>query len=123
MNKQEIEHEFQHYFAKFKSDDELKGLLNRITYQEIFSDEFLKANSKFSSMNDILWRSGFGIVNLGEVDQVDKKKWDEYIRKNTYCDTWYEFGKLAMIHWMKLVLELLSKAKKMGKKIDLSEIR
>ena len=122
MNKQEKqqrENEFQHYFAMFKRDPELTHLLNRITYPELFSDEFLHANSKFKDMNDLLIRSGFGIVNLGEVEQVNQRKWNEYIQRNSDCDTWHEFGKMAMTHWMKKVLELLAQAKKEGKTVDI----
>ena len=46
-------------------------------------------------MDDLIWRSGFGIMNLLEVEQVNQDKWNEYIARNTECKTWHEFGKLA----------------------------
>ena len=44
-------------------------------------------------------------MNLLEVEQVNQDKWNEYIARNTECKTWHEFGKLAMIDWMKHKLE------------------
>ena len=34
-------------------------------------------------MDDLIWRSGFGIMNLLEVEQVNQDKWNEYIARNT----------------------------------------
>ena len=72
---------------------------------------FLTENSKYTSMDDLIWRSGFGIMNLLEVEQVNQDKWNEYIARNTECKTWHEFGKLAMIDWMKHKLEEAKQAK------------
>ena len=67
----------------------------------------MKENSLINLIGDLNWRSGFGIMKLMEVDQVNQDKWNEYIAKNTNCKTWHEFGKLAMIEWMKSILEAL----------------
>ena len=80
----------------------------RITQKGI---EFLQENSKFTSMDDMIWRSGFGIMNLMEVENVNQDKWNEYIAKNTECETWHDFGKVAMIDWMKNKLEEVKKSK------------
>ena len=59
----------------------------------------------------VIWRSGFGIMNLMEVENVNQDKWNEYIAKNTECETWHDFGKVAMIDWMKNKLEEVKKSK------------
>lgn len=111
MNKQELDKTFNEYMNIFKGDKELGKLMSLITFQELFNPKFLESNSKFTSMDDILWRSGFGIMNLLEVESVNQDKWNEYIAKNTDCTTWHDFGKLAMIDWMKNKLEEVKKDK------------
>lgn len=110
----EIEKEFKKYMEIYKSDEELTKIMELITFENIFNLEFLKANSKFTSMDDMIWRSGFGIMNLMEVENVNQDKWNEYIAKNTECKTWHEFGKLAMIDWMKVTLQLAEDARARG---------
>lgn len=109
MDAKTIDKEFHRYLESFKADKELGQMMAKITFQELFNEKFLKENSKFTSMDDMIWRSGFGIVNLMEVESVNQEKWNEYIAANSECKTWHQFGKLAMTDWMKTVLELLSK--------------
>lgn len=111
MNQKELNNTFKAYMDKFTSDKELGQMMSRITFQELFNPQFLEANSKFTSMDDMIWRSGFGIMNLMEVENVNQDKWNEYIAKNTEYQTWHDFGKLAMIEWMKLKLEENKKQK------------
>ena len=111
MNHKELDKTFKGYMTKFTSDKELGQMMSRITFQELFNPKFLKENSKFTSMDDMIWRSGFGIMNLMEVENVNQDKWNEYIAKNSDCETWHDFGKLAMIDWMKNKLEEVKKNK------------
>ncbi len=110
MDAKALDKSFKKYLAIFTADAELAKLLNRVSFQDLFNPIFLTANSKFTSMDDLIWRSGFGIMNLMEVEQVNQDKWNEYIAQNTECATWHEFGKLAMVEWMKLALEAQKKA-------------
>ncbi len=110
MDAKELDKTFKHYLGIFTADAELAKVLNKVSFQELFNPVFLEANSKFTSMDDKIWRSGFGIMNLLEVENVNQDKWNEYIAKNTECATWHEFGKLAMIEWMKLHLEAAKQA-------------
>ena len=111
MDAKELDKTFKHYLELFTADKEMAKILNKVTFQDLFNPAFLEANSKFTSMDDMIWRSGFGIMNLLEVENVNQDKWNEYIAKNTECATWHEFGKVAMIDWMKNKLEELKKAK------------
>ncbi len=110
MSGTKFDKDFKKYLDIFKEDPELWKILNKVTFQDIYNQKFLEENSKFTSMDDMLWRSGFGIVNLMEVENVNQDKWNQYIAANTQCSTWHEFGKLAMIEWMKLVLDNAKKA-------------
>lgn len=101
MNLKRNETEFQKYLKKFQEDPELVKILNKVTFQELFNEKFLKENSKWTSMDDIIWRSGFGIMNLLEVENVNQDNWNAYVAKNCECETWHQFGKLAMLCWMR----------------------
>ena len=105
MTSAEIEEQFQSYMKIFKGDAKLGKAMSLVTFENLFNPDFLKNNSKFTSMDDMIWRSGFGIMNLLEVEYVRQDKWNEYIAANTDCSTWHEFGKLAMVAWMKRKLE------------------
>lgn len=111
MEQAKLNQEFKYYLDIFSKDAELVKILNKVSFQELFNPKFLEENSKFTSMDDMIWRSGFGIMNLMEVENVNQDKWNEYIAKNTECTTWHEFGKLAMIAWMKFQLEASKAAK------------
>ncbi|MGL5206358.1 MAG: hypothetical protein ACRC8T_02430 [Acidaminococcaceae bacterium] len=105
MTSAEIEEQFQAYMKIFKSDADLGKAMSLVSFENLFNPDFLKNNSKFTSMDDMIWRSGFGIMNLLEVENVNQEKWNAYIASHTDCSTWYEFGKLAMVAWMKSKLE------------------
>ena len=111
MEKNKLDKTFKYYLGIFTEDQELAKILNKVSFQELFNPKFLQENSKFTSMDDMIWRSGFGIMNLMEVENVNQDKWNEYIAKNTEYATWHEFGKVAMIDWMKNKLEEVKKSK------------
>ena len=111
MEKNKLDKTFKHYLNIFTEDKELGKILNKVSFQELFNPKFLQENSKFTSMDDMIWRSGFGIMNLMEVEKVNQDKWNEYIATNTECTTWHELGKVAMIDWMKNKLEEVKKSK------------
>ena len=62
-------------------------------------------------------------MNLGEVEKLNQDNWNHYIAANTNGLAWFQFGKLAMIEWMKTVIALLAEAKKKHIKIDVKDIK
>ena len=106
-----LDYEFNKYMDVFKADPELGRLMQQMTFQELFNEKFMKENSKFASMDDMLFKSDFGIMNPLEIENVNKDKWNAFIAKNTECKTWHQFGKLAMIDWMKTVIDLWAQVK------------
>lgn len=100
----EDELKFHDLLNKFKADENLTERLQSVQYEDLFSYEFLANNSDFSSLDDIIYRSGFGIMSSFEIVNVSEVKWDEYISGHTGCEKWHDFGKLAMISWMEKVM-------------------
>ena len=90
----------------------LSGYVNQVRKQEknviyaIAGDMFRGSviDSEYKGVSTI------GIMNLLEVENVNQEKWNAYIAKNSNCTTWFEFGKLAMIEWMKAKLEEVKNA-------------
>ena len=117
VDAKKIEFEFKKYMDMYKSDPELGRLMQQMTFQELFNEKFMKENSKFTSMDDMLFKSDFGLTNPLEIE-----KWNAFIAKNTECETWHQFGKLAMIEWMKTVIDLWAKVKEKQAK-DAKEAR
>ena len=121
MDAQKLDKTFKYYNQLFLGDAELAKIYNTVTFESLFNPEFLKAHSKWTSQDDMIWRSGFGIMNLMELQDedgkwnVDRAKWDAYVRENTSredgVETWFDFGKLAMVEWMKAKLEENKKSK------------
>ena len=100
----EEEQEFQQLFQLFKTEPALREELARVSYADLFTDAFMAAYSRFSSQDDMLFRGGFGIMNLLEVENIPKERWDAYIAQYTPYSEWHDFGKKAMTVWMKLKL-------------------
>jgi len=111
-----LEYEFRKYMDIYKADPELGRLMQQMTFQELFNEKFMKENSKFTSMDDMLLKSDFGIMNPLEIENVNQDRWNEFIAKNTECETWHQFGKLAMIDWMKTVIDLWARVKEKREK-------
>ena len=121
MDAQKLDKTFKYYNQLFLGDAELAKIYNTVTFESLFNPEFLKAHSKWTSQDDMIWRSGFCIMNLMELQDedgkwnVDRAKWDAYVRENTSredgVETWFDFGKLAMVEWMKAKLEENKKSK------------
>ena len=111
MDKHELDKTFNHYMEIFKGDKELGKIMSRITFKSCSILLFCKRTA-----NLLLWMILFGVVvfgimNLLEVENVNQDNWNAYIAKNSECETWHEFGKLAMIDWMKNKLEEVKKSK------------
>ena len=113
MTEKEINADYATYMKKFEGDETLGALLARITYQQIFNPKFLAANSKWKSIDEMIYGGGFGIMSLAEVSEVNQDKWNAYIAHNTKCSGWFIFGKLAMIEWMKETIKAVEAEKKM----------
>ena len=111
VDAKKIEFEFKKYMDIYKADPELGHLMQQMTFQELFNEKFMKENSKFTSMDDMLFKSDFGLTNPLEIEKVNQDKWNAFIARNTECENWHQFGKLAMIEWMKTVIDLWAQVK------------
>ena len=65
--------------------------------------------NKIDGLWEIFWTGG--LTNPLEIEKVNQDKWNAFIAKNTECENWHQFGKLAMIEWMKTVIDLWAQVK------------
>jgi len=112
MNIKRTETEFKKYLDKFTKDPELTKILNTVTYQQLFNDQFLQEFSKWQNLDELVYKGDFGIMNLEEHENVNPEAWNAYVAKYTECETWHQFGKLAMLHWMRAQYKNWKKTKK-----------
>ena len=122
IDARKLEFEFKKYMDIYKADPELNDLMKQMTFQELFNKEFMKQNSKFTSLDDMLFKSGLGLTSPADIERVNQDKWNAFIARNTECENWHQFGKLAMIEWMKTVIDLWAKVKdkRAGKTVNYS---
>ena len=71
VDAKKIEFEFKKYMDMYKADPELGRLMQQMTFQELFNEKFMKENSKFTSMDDMLFKSDFGLTNPLEIEKVN----------------------------------------------------
>ncbi|MBQ6913211.1 MAG: hypothetical protein IJQ30_03040, partial [Acidaminococcaceae bacterium] len=76
VDAKKIEFEFKKYMDMYKADPELGRLMQQMTFQELFNEKFMKENSKFTSMDDMLFKSDFGLTNPLEIEKVNQEKWN-----------------------------------------------
>ena len=81
-----------------KNAEELKEV-KRVTFSELFPDEFVTRNTQCSSLSDLLNNSGFSIKTDEDVAAVPDDKWDDYIRSISEFDCWEKFLAAATEEW------------------------
>jgi hypothetical protein len=78
---------------------ELEGE-NSIPFNELFSADFLKKYTDFSSVDDMFAKSGFTVTNQDDFKNIPDSKWDEFIKKNTKFSSWEEMTNAASKEWI-----------------------
>ena len=68
-----LEYEFKKYMDIYKGDPELGRLMQQMTFQELFNEKFMKENSKFASLDDMLFKSDFGLYHNSRVGRNNDK--------------------------------------------------
>lgn len=79
---------------------------NHIPFNELFNTKFMREYTKFSSIDEMLDKSGFKIETTKDFESIDVNKWDEYVREVTRFQSWEEMtseaGKLWVLKQMGL---------------------
>lgn len=79
-----------------KIEKEVQSSLNgEIPLDQIFSREFMRKNSNFSSIKEFFDKAPFDVQNQKDFEQLDEAELDKYTRENTKYSYWQDFFEAA----------------------------
>lgn len=62
---------------------------------ELFTDSFMKKNTKFSSLDEMLDKSPFTIETQQDFESIPDDLWDDFVRENSKFFNWEEMQQEA----------------------------
>lgn len=66
---------------------ELEGK-NTVSFDELFTDEFMKKHSTFSSLDEMLDKSTFTVNSKEDFAAIPDEEWDTYVKTTTDFSSW-----------------------------------
>ena len=88
--------EFEELKSKFKQLEER----NKMSFEELFPDDFIKKHTKSKNLNDFFKNSGFKIDSAEDFAAIPDNSWEEYIIENTQFTSWLAMQKTAHDQWL-----------------------
>lgn len=89
-------------------DKFLKNLLERlkalegtheVPFDEAFSEDFMRQHTNVNSMDAFLSQGGYG-TDQESFQAIPDDEFDEYVKKHSDFDSWYEMRKAAAINYL-----------------------
>ncbi|EMO66433.1 hypothetical protein LEP1GSC132_2500 [Leptospira kirschneri str. 200803703] len=94
--------EFQKKLNKIKKIKEIQ----EISLLELFSEEFITEYTNYSTLEEMLKRSGFIIESEEDFKELEKSKdWDTFVSQNTKFKSWKEMFDKAFDIYINQVLD------------------
>src|SRR5690554_304174 len=87
--------------------DELQSQVDEIAsnkfveFSDLFTDEFMRHNTKFLSIQEFFDKSPFEIKDQEDFDNIDQEKLDDFTKENSSFDSYHEMLKQAGINYIK----------------------
>lgn len=78
--------------------EELDGE-HQISLNEMFPDFFMLRYTNFSTINEMINKSGFKIENQDDFDNLPENEWRQFISGNTQFENWEEMKQTAAVEW------------------------
>jgi len=72
---------------------------NSVSFGELFTQEFLGKNTKFSSLDDMFKKSGFTINSQEDFKNIPDEEWGKFIASNSHFKSWEEMLDAAVKEW------------------------
>ena len=66
---------------------------------DLFPPEFVKKNTKFSSMDEMFEKSGFAVNSQKDFEKIPNDVWDKFISDNSKFGSWQDMLNAAGIEW------------------------
>jgi len=82
-----------------KKAKEMEGT-NSISFQELFTPEFLRKYTSFISLNEMFEKSEFTINSQEDFEKIPEGAWDKFISANSKFNLWKEMLDVAGKEWV-----------------------
>ena len=77
---------------------EERGDQQAVSYQDLFSPMFMQKNTSFATI-DVFVRE-LGLKDFQEIEKIDDKVIDDFVKKETKFNNWQEMQQLAVSEYM-----------------------
>ncbi len=67
-----------------------------LSLEELFTEDFLKEYTRFTSVEDMFKEGGFEIKSGDDFDKISKKEWNKFIKNNTKFKKWQDMLEKAV---------------------------
>ena len=78
---------------------------SRVLLNDLLTQDFLQACSKFTSMRELISASKFQVSSKEDFENLPQKEWNQFIAQNTSFGTWQELLDEATYQWFKRCYE------------------
>lgn len=72
----------------------------KLSFRELFPDEFILRNTHFSSLEEFMKNTGFNLTTQEALSKISIEKWDEYIKSCSGFSTFEEMKAEAVKKWI-----------------------
>lgn len=105
MNHKQAAKTIQARLKKLEKDfSSLDG--QQVSFDEIFTPNFMRAHSIYDSIQALLDDSDFKLEKAEDFFDIPRLQWDRHIRNRTDFDNWEEMKSAAVLEWAKPKLGL-----------------
>jgi hypothetical protein len=77
-----------------------------VSLNELMNPTFMRRNTQFSSVDDMVAKSGFEVNSIEDFKAIPDAEWDQFIRQHTRFGSWREMQEVAVQAWTKNKLGL-----------------
>lgn len=77
-------------FDKLEKNMEDLSNTNQATFEQLFSDSFMKTCSDFNNISELFYASGFEVNSEEDFAAIPDDEWESFIKSNTKFDSWEE---------------------------------
>ncbi len=83
--------DIQKQLSKVQKEIE-KAVNGEAKLDEIFTDDFMRKNTKFNTIDDFFDNSPFKVKTINDYQALDDKELDPYVAENTNFNNWNDFA-------------------------------
>lgn len=83
---------------------------DHVSFAELFNPDFMKANTDFSTLEEMFAQSGFKVDTAEDFKAIPDAEWEVFITARTKFESWLEMQRVAgKAHMDKIVAKTMKK--------------